>query len=68
MLWIYGHYKYFNYFSAWIVFIRQSEDRPYTSESDVDRRDILTYKENSRVDRRDILTYKEDSRDERVNP
>ena len=38
MLWVYGHYKYFNSFSAWIDFRR-----------DVFRRQILT----SKVDPRD---------------
>ena len=48
MLWVYNHYNLFNSFSAGTVFIRQnltSTDRNYASESDVFRRQILTYKE-----------------------
>ena len=43
MLWGYGHNRYFNSFSA--------EDRLYTSESDVYRRQILTYKDGPRNER-----------------
>ena len=37
MLWVYGHYKYFNFF--------QLGDRLYTSESDV-----LTYEDGPRTE------------------
>ena len=42
MLWVYGHYKYFN---SLYVFIRL-----YTSETDVYRRQILTYKDGPRTE------------------
>ena len=42
MLWVYGHYKYFNYSSGGGL---------YTSESDVYRRQILTYKDDPRAER-----------------
>ena len=41
MIWVYDQYKYFEYFSG--------GDRFYTPESDVYRRQILTYKNRSRA-------------------
>ena len=41
-LWVYGHYKYFFF---------QCGDRPYTSESAVYRRQILTYEDGPRTER-----------------
>ena len=61
MLWVYDHYKYFYSYSAGIDFRRQNltniniftrkecGDRLYTSESDVCRRQILTYKDGPRT-------------------
>ena len=40
ILWVYGHYKYVNFFSR--------GDRLYTSESDVCKRQNLTYKDGFR--------------------
>ena len=51
----YSHYKYFNSFSEVAVFIRQNQPstdvrfRLYTSESEVYRRHILTYKDGPRT-------------------
>ena len=43
MLWVYGHYAYCTYFSA--------GDRLYMSETFVDRRQILAYKDGPRAER-----------------
>ena len=43
MLWVYGHNKCFYFF--------QCGDRLHTSESDVYRRQILTYKDGPRTER-----------------
>ena len=45
MLWVYGHYKYFNSVSAETVFIRQN----LTSVVDVCRRQIVPYNDGSRA-------------------
>ena len=46
MLWVYGHCKCFNYFSAGTVFIRHNLTSP-----DVSRRQIVTYKDGPRTER-----------------
>ena len=48
LLWVYGHYKLFIFF--------QCGDRLYTSESDVYRRRILTYKVDPRTERVNVET------------